>query len=603
MTQDNVTLTVPQRLALRAAQSGSAHAFHWRDQADRWQRLSWADFHARVGRLRRGLAAAGLRHGQRMGLIAPVSLNWELLHHAALSMGVSIVGLDAHDQPSRLARMADDAGVTAFAATDGRVLASVFAQWPARTSLEVKMLVDLGSGDDAWPPISRRHSIDSLMALGAAGAEPPEARADDEAAVIFTSGTTGAPKGIAYSHAQLGLAIEAIGQAFGFVGPAGRLLCWLPLSNLFQRMVNLAAVQNGAATWLLADPRQVMSHVANVAPDVFIGVPRFYEKLVEGLHQRIDGMPAPLRWLARWSWQVGRRRSLAGPAAGQMLRLQHAMADALVLGRMRKVMGTRLRCMVTGSAPMAPAVIGDLEALGWTVLEAYGLSENVMPMSMNRVGDSRTGSVGKPLAGNDIRIGKDDVIQVRGPGLFSGYLGDLSGAPLDQDGFYATGDLGRLDADGYLYLTGRAGDLIKTSTGRRVAPAGVEAMLQTAAGVDQAMVLGAGRKYLLALCTCSQERLATTHAWQALQAELGAALARLGTNDRPAGIMVLTEPFSMADGELTPNLKLRRKEIERRRERQVADLCRQIDAQRPGLDRHPLVVTEARIPDPTPRHN
>ena len=579
--------TVPARLARRAAASPSAIAFRHQGADGSWQMLDWQGFSRQVDQLRHGLAAAGLRRGDRLALVAPVSLAWELLHHAALSIGVSVVGLDAHDLPDRLAAMADLADVAAFAVADPAVLAGLTPARRAATRLWITVGAVPG-GDPQLPWLS----LDMLMARGQGQPTPPGPTSADEATVIFTSGTTGAPKGIAYSHGQLGLAIDAIAASFSFVGTDGRLLCWLPLSNLFQRVVNLAAVQNGAGTYLLGDPRQVMAHVALAEPDVFIGVPRFYEKLHEGLLARISAMPSPLRALVRWAWQTGqqvldcRRNSQPVPAA---LTARHWLADRLVLRRIRQVMGGRLRCLVSGSAPMPRPLLDDFEALGWPLLEAYGLSENVLPMAMNRLGDSRPGTVGRPLPGNEIRIGADGMVRVRGPGVFAGYLGDAPGGGRDADGFYTTGDLGSLDADGFLSLTGRLGDLIKTSTGRRIAPAGVEAMLQAVDGVDQAVLVGAGRKFLVALCTCTPEALQPAR-WDALQQGLRQAAARLGPHERPAGVLVLPDAFSMAHGELTPNLKLRRNAIAQRHAARIDWLDAQIARQPGGASGDVLVL-------------
>ena len=581
--------TVPARLARRVAASPGAIAFRHQTADGRWQALSWQEFSQQVEQLRCGLAAAGLRQGDRLALVAPVSLGWELLHHAALGLGASVVGLDAHDLPERLAAMADLADVTAFAVVDPGVLAGLSAERRAAT----RLWIAIGPAADGAEP-TRWTTLEALAHLGQGCSPPPVPTATTEATVIFTSGTTGAPKGIAYSHGQLILAIDAIATAFSFVGTDGRLLCWLPLSNLFQRVVNLAAVQNGAGTDLLGDSREVMAHVANTAPDVFIGVPRFYEKLHEGLVARVRGMPGPLQAAVRWGWQTGRRVLACQRARRPLpaaLAAQHWLAEHLVLRRIRRVMGGRLRCLVSGSAPMPRPLLDDFEALGWPLLEAYGLSENVLPMAMNRLGDSRPGTVGRPLAGNDIRIGADGMVQVRGPGLFAGYLGDASDGGRDAEGFYSTGDLGSLDADGFLSLTGRLGDLIKTSTGRRIAPAGVEAVLQTVDGVDQAVLVGAGRKFPVALCTSTAAALQPAP-WAALQAGLRQAVERLGPHERPAGVLVLPQAFSMAHGELTPNLKLRRNAIAQRHAASIDWLDAQL-ARQPGGASAGLLVLAA----------
>jgi long-chain acyl-CoA synthetase len=580
--------TVPARLAGRAATSPDAIAFRHQGADGRWQVLDWQDFSHRVDQLRCGLAAAGLRRGDRLALVAPVSLAWELVHHAALAMGVSVVGLDAHDLPDRLAAMADQAEVVAFAVAEPAVLAGLSARRRAATRLWIAVgpaPVDTG-GAPHWT------TLDALMALGRAHPAPPAPTAGDEATVIFTSGTTGAPKGIAYSHGQLGLAIDAIATAFSFVGPQGRLLCWLPLSNLFQRVVNLAAVQNGAGTYLLGDPRQVMAHVALAEPDVFIGVPRFYEKLHEGLEARVSAMPPPLRALVRWGWQVGyqtldrRRAHLPLPLA---LAARHWLAERLVLRRIRKMLGPRLRCLVSGSAPMPRHLLDDFEALGWPLLEAYGLSENVVPMAMNTLAAHRPGSVGKPVHGNQLRVSSDGNVQVRGPGVFRGYLGDAGEGQLDDQGWYDTGDLGIIDGDGYLTLTGRSGDIIKTSTGRRIAPVAIESTLQGVAGVDQAVLVGANRKYLVAICTClPSDSFAATVA--SLRAPLASALATLSAHERPVAIGFLPRAFDIQSGEVTTNLKLRRNIIAKQHQGLIDQLDEVIDSKSTPPD-HILVFS------------
>ncbi len=567
--------TVAQLLELRAAETPEAIAFQCEVDGGRWQPITWHNFAARVSRLRHALSAAGLRKGDRLALIAPVSLEWELLHHAALALGVVVVGLDAHDLPERIAEMADQADVVAFATTDPRVLLQVGSERLAK----VRFVLQLATGLGDPPTATRRLSWTELEALGESarpGHAPPTA--DDIATIIFTSGTTGAPKGIAFSHGQVCLAIDAICGAFDFIGNEGRLLCWLPLSNLFQRMVNLAGVRKGVGTYLLDDPRRVMDVVATASPDVFVGVPRFFEKLYDGIREHVAAQSPLRRWLIESAWSVGRRTSrmrLDKRPVPLWLALVHRVADRIVLERVRSVMGHRLRCMVTGSAPMPLPLLEEFHALGWLVLEAYGLSENVLPMAMNRIDDFRLGTVGRPLSGNQIVLADDGAIKVRGAGVFAGYLGEGDSSPLDGDGFYLTGDLGQFDAEGYLRLTGRSGDLIKTSTGRRVWPAGVEALLRSVAGIDDALLIGNGRKYLVALCTCvaGLDEPSRVH----LKASLRAQLARIGERERPLGVALLDRQFSIELGELTPNLKLRRSAIEDRHARLIGELYERVD--------------------------
>jgi long-chain acyl-CoA synthetase len=570
--------TIPQLLELRATQTPDGPAFRDEDAQGQWKTLSWGAFAGQVRKLSRALFAAGLRKGDRLALISPVSLQWELLHHAALALGAVVVGLDAHDLPERLSVMSELADVSAFAVADPRSLTLMGKERLARARFVLELT---GPGIDLRGSV-RQLSWAELLALGAlTSLDPPPPEGDDLATIIFTSGTTGAPKAIAYSHAQLYLAVEAICDSFAFIGPDGGMLCWLPLSNLFQRVVNLAAVRNGPVTHLLDDPRRVMQVVATVSPDVFIGVPRFFEKLLEGVRTEVAAQPLWRRTLVQWAWNTGRKassRRLAGYPLPPTLMLAQAVAERLVLRRVRGVMGERLRCMVSGSAPAPAHLLGEFHALGWPVLEAYGLSENVLPMAMNRLNDFRLGSVGRPVKGNEIDVAEDGAIRVRGPGVFTGYMGELGQPGQDADGFYPTGDIGYFDADGYLYLTGRSSDLIKTSTGRRIAPAAVEALLLKAPGLDQAVVIGNGRKYLVALGTClpcDQEEPARAQ----LEHALRQAVAGISPHERPRGMALLTRAFSLELGELTPNMKLRRAAIEERHAQLIDSLCEEIDRQ------------------------
>lgn len=573
-----MTQTLPELLAGRVRATPEAPAFHERDAAGRWQPCTWRQFGADVQQLRRSLQAAGLRHGDRVALVAPVSLRWETVHHAALAAGAAIVGLDAHDLPQRIAEMADQADVSAFVVADPAVLREVAAERLAAA----RFVLVLEPGASTPPEPMRLLDWNALLALDApAGEGAAGVRADDLATVIFTSGTTGRPRGIAYTHGQVCLATAAICAQFAFVGASSRLLCWLPLSNLFQRIVNLAAVQQGACTHLLADPRQVMQAVPDVEPDIFIAVPRFFEKLHEGVRAAIEAQPGWRRRMAHWAWDIGRRRSrllLQHRRLPAGLRLQHALAERLVLRRVRSVMGSRLQLMVSGSAPLGEHLLHELHALGWLVLEAYGLSENIVPMAMNRVDDFCFGSVGRPVEGNEIVLGEGGAVKVRGPGLFRGYLGDAGAPVTDEEGFYVTGDIGAWDEHGHLRLIGRSNELFKTSTGRRISPVQVEAALREVPGVDQAVLVGAGRKFPVALCTLLPQAL-EAGVRQRLAGQLTERVGLLPEHERPRAVGLLEQPFSIERGELTPNLKLRRAAIESLHAQRIASLYRRVDEQ------------------------
>jgi long-chain acyl-CoA synthetase len=342
-----------------------------------------------------------------------------------------------------------------------------------------------------------------------------------------------------------------------------------------------------------------MTALPTVSPDIFVGVPRFYEKLHQGICDRIAAEPRLRRGVIRLAWSVGRRYSrhrLENRPVPLWLGCVHRIVDRTILVRVRRIMGERLRFMITGSAPTPKRLLEEFHALGWVVLEAYGLSENVLPMAMNRPDDFRFGTVGQPLPGNEIVVGHDGTIRVRGPGVFTGYLGNAEASPCDSEGFYATGDCGRWDRDGHLLLTGRTSDVIKTSTGRRIAPAAVEASLRSVPGVDQAVLIGAGRKCLVALC--SLQSTSDEMGRESLRAALTEQLALINEPERPRAIGIVERPLSIELGELTANLKIKRGAIEKAHGELIQELYESLDA--PKHSTEATIVFEEQCESRTP---
>ena len=242
-----------------------------------------------------------------------------------------------------------------------------------------------------------------------------------------------------------------------------------------------------------------MSQIQHIEPDLFIGVPRFYEKLYAGVMTTIDKTPAWQKWLIALALRIGEHHAnvlRSGEVPRWFESAWYRLADWLVLGRLRYVMGARLKYMVSGSAPLPSWLLERLQAMGLLVLEAYGLSENLIPVAANQPDAYRLGTVGRVMHGNELRLAEDGELWVRGPGVFGGYYGEESETGLfDADGYFATGDYASIDADGFITLTGRKSEVFKTSTGRRIAPGGIESILRTVPYIEQAAVFGAGRPF------------------------------------------------------------------------------------------------------------
>lgn len=584
--------TLPGLLEWRAAATPQTPAYAERTTEGNWRFTTWAQHRRAVAALSQALAERGLAPGMRLLILANTSYAWERVQMAALGCGAVVVGVDPRSADAQLATIAQRVAPAALVAED----ATQLQRLPPQTLSAARLVLQLRSGGE---------NALSLATVEAQASEPSteswsRAQPDDVACIVFTSGTTGEPKGIAYSHRQLCLACAALRATYAQLTAGDRFACWLPLANLFQRMVNHVAMQLGATTYFVEDPRQLLDRLPEIRPHLLIGVPRFFEKLHAGMQSRVDASGA-LRPLLRLAMQVGEASAAArrrGKTPDLLTRSLLAIVDPLILARFRRALGGEIRFLVSGSAPMPAWLLERLHGLGLTVLEAYGVSENLIPMAANRPQDFRFGTVGRPLPGNEVRLSAEGEVEVRGPCVFAGYLDDPDRSMFTADGFLKTGDEGEWTEDGFLRLKGRRSELFKLSTGRRVAPAAIEPLLAALPWVEQALVAGAGRPFVTALVAVNTQALAQwaqahglpsslaepppTALAQALWQSIEAAVADLAPHERPAGVLLRLTPFSIEAGELTPNLKLRRRAI---LERHALDLDRLYDDIAAGAER------------------
>lgn len=535
-----------------------------------WLGTSWHEFADVARKIGAAMHHLGLLPGETVGIIAPSSPRWESVQIGALAAGGVVVGLDPHDTDERINDIALRCHLTALIVDKLGSLDrfGVSAREGLRfvISLADEEIPDIGHGLYGLKSlIDQNSSASDLGGTVTVGA-------DDPALIIFTSGTTGSPKGIRYTHRQVCLAAASILEAFPELHGGSRLACWLPLSNLFQRMINFCSIARGAQIYYVENPQEIMRHVAEIEPHVFIGVPRFYEKLYAGIVERINHASAPKKHLANWAIAQGANYAAAirgGSAPTIWQRFLRRVADSLVLKQIRRSMGQNLQFLISGSAPMPIWLLEQFQGMGFLVLEAYGMSENIIPIAANRPRAYRFGTVGLPMPGSEVRLAADGELMVRGPGVFAGYFNETAEeSPQDANGFVASGDFATIDADGFVKLVGRKSEIFKTSTGRRISPTAIETLLTRIPGVEHAVVFGAGHPFLIAILVVSptvRQASATNAAkWSEcdqFRAEARRCLADMPDYQRPAGFLVTARPFTIDGGELTPNLKLRRHAI------------------------------------------
>ena len=589
--------TVPALLGRRAELTPDAAAYFTQRRDGVWSATIWSEFRDDVAALSVQLARRGIAPGVRVGILGATSLDWEVAQMAALACGATVVGIDPYYPDTLVNEMVVDLGLTSMFVDDGFALRRLSSASRDRLALVAFLRDDPAEAQNGIPTLARLRAQEPGSHVW-----NPVAKSLAPALVVFSSGSVGRPRPILYTHAQILHACRCILDLYPEVTPGARLVCWLPLANLFQRMINFCATAKGAVSYMVEDPRRVMEVIPIANPEIFVAVPRFCEKLHAGMMQRFVPSPMLVRMV---EYAIALGRALRDAEAGEirlssMKQLAAWLSDRLVLARLRAVMGRNLKFIVTGSAPMPRWLLDRFVALGIPVLEAYGTSENLVPITANRLGQRKTGTVGKPVGDNEVRIAVDGEVQVRGRGVFLPTLGANAARAdsLTEDGYLATGDLGVFDDEGFLTLYGRRIETFKNAQGRWVSLAQIEAVLRRLPEVEHAAVLLRTHDRLIGILALSQEAaslpspspspkrsspldrnvgpdgtrrhaqpsaaIVEKHLGKTLRERLARELGTLPAAMRPVAFLVVCAGFSPATGDLTTNLKLRRAVIAER---------------------------------------
>ncbi len=519
------------------------------EQADGWREVSWQEAGERVDVLAQALLAHGVRKGDAVAVLSRTRLEWILLDWAIMSIGAVVVGLYPTNTATECAYiLGHSEAVLAFteAEVQREKLASVGSQLP-----QLREIV----------------GVDELAAFTGGGVVPESVYEDDLATLIYTSGTTGPPKGCMLSHKNLMTA--AMRVKTHIEGSTDTVLLFLPMAHSFARICHQSAAYHGATLALCADATRVPEALARLRPTILPAVPRVYEKVHANALGEIERAGGARRAIGRWALRVGSRASArrrSGRALPLMLRAQLALADALVFSKVRARLGGRLRLGVSGAAPLSVDVLEFFHSLNMLVIEGYGLTETSSSLSVNDPDDYRFGTVGHAVDGCEVRLDADGEILVRSDTIFSGYYKEpeATAAAFTDDGWFRTGDVGELDADGWLKITDRKKDLIITAGGKNIAPQNLENALKASRFVSQALIVGDRRPYVTALITLDPAEIdasapETQAVVQQIVDEVNRDRVRVEQIKRFA---ILPRDFSQEEGELTPTLKLRRKIVQ-----------------------------------------
>jgi long-chain acyl-CoA synthetase len=523
------------------------------EREDGWSPISWQEADERVHALAQGLLARGVRHGDRVAILSRTRLEWILLDWAVMSIGAVVVGLYPTSSASECRYVLEHSeSVLAFAEDEEQThkLVSVRGALPAL--LEIN-------------PFDRLGLLEAEGRL-ARHLEPAPVAEDDLATLIYTSGTTGPPKGCMLTHRNLVTAATCVVE--GLQAPGDVVLLFLPLAHSYGRLAHQAAAFRGATVAFVADVTRVPEALAAVRPTILPAVPRVYEKVHANTLGEIERAGGMRRRIGLWALSVGERASRARRDEGSvpsMLALRERVAERLVFAKVRERLGGRLRIGISGAAPLSTEVMEFFHALGMPVLEGYGLTETASSATVNEPADFRIGTVGRPVEGAELRLADDGEILIHSDSVFAGYYREpeSTAASLTEDGWLCTGDVGEIDADGFLRITDRKKDLIITAGGKNIAPQNLENALKASRFVSQAIVVGDRRPYVTALLTLDEAEVAASgRDPQELAQELVDDVNRDRTRvEQIKRFVVLPRDFSQEEGEVTPTLKLRRKVI------------------------------------------
>jgi long-chain acyl-CoA synthetase len=544
--------------------------------------VTYADLRLAVDEIAGGLASLGVVRGEKVGILSESRPEWVLCDVGALRAGAVVVPVYPTNSPEECAHVLGHSEARIVIVEDAAQAAKLARVRDALPVLEHVVLIDGDPGDALTLAELRRRGAEF-------GAPPvPDVQPDDPATIVYTSGTTGLPKGCVLSHANLLAVAEGSIQRLQLDAPV--IYLYLPLAHVLARLCALVAVATGGtlAFWS-GDRERLADELAAAAPTHVPTVPRLLEKV----RTRVLNAGGPRGALVRSSVAGGdviARCRREGRRPSRVDRLRHAVADRLVLAKVRAAFGPNDPVVVTGAAPIGPEVLEFFDACGITVLEGYGMTETAAASTLNTPAEKRLGSVGRPLPKTEVTIAGDGEVLLRGPHVFAGYHRDPQATEEALvDGWMHTGDLGHLDGDGYLHITGRKKDLIITSSGKNISPEMIESALRETRWISQAVVVGDRKPYLAALVTLDPDELSQLaeqfgldpdprvlatdlRVREAVWRDITAVNERLARIEQIKRFTILPRDFSQSDGELTPTLKVKRNLIAGRFAREIESL-------------------------------
>jgi len=570
-----------------------------------WQSVSAAEMQRRVAGLARALRELGIKPGDRVGIFAPNCPEWHIADFAILGLGAVDVPIYFNESVERMVYILNDSGA--------RILLTA-GHSQARKAVECRgRLPELEQIISVAPPVDLRSEVLAYETLVASAGDPDvaeyrrraaEVTANQLATIIYTSGTTGEPKGVMLAHSNLSSNVID-GTASQHLKAGDVALEFLPLAHIYERIAGYSYLFNGVAVAYVERIEDVAAALLEVRPTVAAAVPRFFEKIYANILEKGHRERGTKRRIFDWALRVAEQAApwrAFGKQVSPALKIQWQIANAFVYSKIRAQLGaTGLQRFASGGAPLAPGLAGFFWSIGVAVHQGYGLTETSPVVTANTEEANKVGTVGRPINNVQVRIADDGEVLVKGPNVMQGYYRkpDLTREVFTPDGWFCTGDIGRLDEDGYLIITDRKKELLKTAAGKFVAPAPLENMLKTSPFITNAIAVGDGRKFVSVLVVPNFATIEAEAAKQGQECPLSAKMINdpwvrdlitqeierltlpLAQYEKPKRFALLEQDFTYATGELTYTMKVKRRVIEQRYHDVIARLYADVEEPRP----------------------
>jgi long-chain acyl-CoA synthetase len=569
-----------------------------------WESVPASEMLRRVAALAKALAELGIKAGDRVGIFAPNCPEWHIADFAACGLGAVTVPIYFNESPDRLIYILNDSSVR-IVITVGEAQARKISECRERLP-GLEQVISAGPPPDLHGEVLRYETLIATTMEGDVEEyrrRAGEVTGEQLATIIYTSGTTGEPKGVMLTHANL-----TSNTMEGFVeyelAQSDLGLSFLPLAHVYERVIDYGYIFHGVSVAYVEQVEAVAQALLEVRPTITAAVPRFYEKIYANILEKGRRETGLKRAIFNWALRVAAKatpwRAYKGDVSAAV-RMQWEIADRLVFSKIRAGLGGRIRILSSGGAPLAVELGEFFWSVGLPLYQGYGLTETSPVISTNMPAANKVGTVGRPIENVQVRIADDGEILVKGPNVMQGYFGkpEDTREVFTPDGWFCTGDIGRLDEDGYLVITDRKKELLKTAGGKFVAPAPIENLLKSSPFISNAVVIGDRRKFVSVLlvpnfvaieaearkagheCPAAAHPINDPWVRDLISHEIERLTARLAQFEKPKRFALLEQDFTYANGELTYTMKLKRRVIEQRFQDVIARLYADVEEPRP----------------------